>query len=197
MHVSMLGILVWERIKPDVAQVLFYFFPLMQNRCQTEISHLLFQCCSLLLLAVTAAVTRCTPEKCTFDRWNVSFFGTFTWPNLSPRWWPWQHWASQGPCAWWQPESMSRKGGVHAVRNSFLVSKTRRFRQDFSDRLWFRFLGRCGNGLLMSSLQSLDFKLWDVEQQIDFLFGSHFWAEGSTFQRFKSQEWWAVLKDVR
>ena len=31
----------------------------------------------------------------------------------------------------WQPESMSRKGGVHAVHNSFLVSKTRRFRETF------------------------------------------------------------------
>ena len=113
MHASMLGI--WERIKPDVAQVWFYFFPLMQNRCKIEISHLLFQCCSLLLLAVTAAVTRCTPEKCTFDRWNVSFFGTFTWPNLSARWWPWQHRASQGPCGGNLSRCRERAGSMLSI----------------------------------------------------------------------------------
>ena len=151
-----------------------------------------------MLFGVTA-VTRCTPEKCTFDRWNVSFFGTFTWPDLSARWWPWQHWASQGPCASWQPESMSRKGGVHAVHNSFLVSKSGRFRETFQiafDYHWFRFLGRCGNGLSMSSLQSLDFKLWDVDRRgtmefsctplsLDFLVGFHFWGGNTTSKQFQ------------
>lgn len=125
MHASMLGIGLREDQAWRRTSVVLLFSPdakPMQNRD--------FPLAIGMLFGVTA-VTRCTPEKCTFDRWNVSFFGTFTWPDLSPRWWPWQHWASQGPCASWQPESMSRKGGVHAVHNSFLVSKTRRFRETF------------------------------------------------------------------
>lgn len=83
----------------------------------------------MLLFGVTA-VTRWTPESAPSTGGTFRFLARSPEP-MSARWWPWQHWASQGPCASWQPESMSRKGGVHAVHNSFLVSKTRRFRETF------------------------------------------------------------------
>ena len=123
--------------------------------------HLLFQCC-FLMLAVAAAVARCTPDNCIFDWLYVSLFGEFI---SSPHRMclqgddiddPWV--ATAVPCTSWQPESDVEKSGagmrwVHAVNTLFWYLRLEDFEKIFS-RLWFTFLGRCGRGLLFSSLQS-------------------------------------------
>ena len=117
-------VLVWERIKPDVAQVLFYFFPLMQTDAKSR-----FPTCYWNALwgyssnSVHTRKVHLRPVE-PFVFWGVHLTQfvrevvTLAALGISR------------PLRW-QPESMSRKGGVHAVHNSFLVSKTRRFRETF------------------------------------------------------------------
>ena len=109
MHASMLGIGLREDQAWRRTSVVLLFSPDAKPMPNRD-----FPLAIGMLFGVTA-VTRCTPEKCTFDRWNVSFFGTFTWPDLSPRWWPWQHWASQGPCGGNLSRCRERAGSMLSI----------------------------------------------------------------------------------
>ena len=201
MHASVLGICLrkdqpWRR-----SSVVSHFFP----DAKTKFPHLLlFQCC-FLMLAVAAAVARCTPDNCTFqtlDLLYVSLFGEFI---SSPDRMclqgddiddPWV--AAAVPCASWQPESDVRKS--RAWSTPFILNC---LRLEDSVKILRSRLFMSIQASWPSNLQSLDSKLSDVEmmwnrETTDFPV-SMFWSKARPFKvsKIKNSEPFSKMFDQR